>query len=240
MRARPLALSLLLGIVNQVHALERYEVPMNREAPEPWDAGASCTVTYGNTCTGWLWVWSDYEASDIVGIIFDPCCGNGRLVTTQAYFWTAAPSGWGYTGVLALNSVVAGCPGTPYDSFPLLPPVGALVSPWADIPPGPVALTYTWGPGVHIGLGEETGTLPTDHPAAGPTGPQACGLCYPSTRPTHTFYFGKPNSPLCPGSPLSDGVDGVCNAEALFWSAQFSCAVSAEPTTWGSLKNLYR
>ncbi|MBZ0267963.1 hypothetical protein K8I85_07395, partial [bacterium] len=96
----------------------------------------------------------------------------------------------------------------------------------------------TYGLDVDDGYpGPRPAAFPTDHPAAGPTGPQACDLCYPSTRTIHTFRFGNADSPLCPGSPLNDG---VCDAEALYWSAQFSCAISVEPTSWGSLKNLYR
>lgn len=237
---RPLFLApLLLSVVGPAHALERVAVPMDREGPGPWDAGASCAVTYANICTGWLWVWSGYELSDIVGVIFDPCCGNGRLVATQAYFWTGAPMGWGFTGTLTVSSVESGCPGTTYASRPLLPVSGAVVDTWSDIPAGPVVLSYTWPPveGGGPNGGWQAGKLPTDHPAAGPTGPPACGFCFASTRPIHTFYYGKPDTPLCPGSPLNDG---VCDAEALFWSGQFSCPVATAPTPWSALKNLYR
>lgn len=242
MNAGFVATVLLTVTVAPAAALERTEVRADRNPADPWDAGASCTVTYANRCTGWLWLWRDFHEDEVVGVVFDPCCSNGTVAATQMYFWTGSPLGYGFTGTLSLSPVVAGCPGAPYHSRPLLPPFfgGPVVDAWSGIPPGPVALTYTYGRIVdpnHPPKQPPPAAVPTDHPAAGPTGPQACGLCYPSTRTIHTFRFGSADSPLCPGSPLNDG---VCDAEALFWSAQFSCAVAVEPTTWGSLKSLYR
>lgn len=229
-------ITLLLAVVTPARALERHAVPMDREGPTPWDAGASCVVTYANVCTGWLWTWDEFEELDRVGVIFEPCCGDGRLVSTQAYFWTGSPTGWGFTGVLSVAPVVAGCPGPPYHSYPVLPPTGPIVDEWSDIPPGPAVLMFTYY-GDYAWNVPPPASVPTDHPAAGPTGPQSCGLCFPSTRTIHTFRFGSADSPLCPGSPFNDG---TCDAEAFYWSAKFSCAVAAEPTTWGALKNLYR
>ena len=103
------------------------------------------------------------------------------------------------------------------------------------IPDGPVVVTYTNGP-----FPSNHG-IATDHPAAGPTGPQACGLCFPSTRSTHTFLYGTPASPLCPGEPLNDG---VCDAELLGWSVTYACVHdgpdAVEQASWGAIKNLYR
>jgi hypothetical protein len=213
-------------------ALEKTSVQANRADRDGWDAAASCSVTYANICTGWLWVWSGWSPTDIVGMIIDPCCDGGALIGTQAYFWTGAPSGYGFTGTLSIQDVVAGCPGgTVYGSHPYLPDGYAVVDLWSA-PAGPVALTYQGGPG----LGSPH-TVPTDHPAAGPTGPAACGFCYPSTRPIHSFYFGNATTALCPGSTLNDG---VCDAEFLFWFGYFDCPVSVEETSWGSVKNLYR
>jgi hypothetical protein len=79
----------------------------------------------------------------------------------------------------------------------------------------------------------------TDHPSAGPTGPQACGLCYSADRTNRSFMYGTPASPLCPGVPF---FDYVCDAQ-LFWSALMVCddpPLSTEPSTWGQIKNLYR
>jgi hypothetical protein len=76
----------------------------------------------------------------------------------------------------------------------------------------------------------------SDHPAAGPTGPQACGVCYPAMRETRSFEFGTVADPLCPGEPY---FDGVCNAE-LIWSFSFACAVHTDDSSWGKIKTLYR
>jgi hypothetical protein len=225
----PLVLSGSLALPSA--ALEKTALRADRSPADGWDAGASCYVTYANICTGWLWLWNEWEPDEVIGVVLDPCCSGGFLAETQVYFWTGAPVGYGFTGVLTISRVANGCPGQVINSRPLLPVAGPVVDAW-DAPFGPVALTYTCGPG----KGSPHGIV-TDHPAAGPTGPEACGLCYPSTRPTHSFHFGTPTSPLCPGSPWSDG---ACNAEIYGWSGGFLCQVGVGPSTWGAVKNLYR
>lgn len=231
------ALCGLLATAGSARSLERVEVRADRSSSDGWDAGSSCTITYANTCTAWLWVWTGDE-DDVMGVVFEPCCESGQLVSTQAYFWTGAPQGWGCTGTLTVSEVVDDCLGTVYDSRPCLPGGGyggwAETDVWADLPPGRVALTYTFGYVTHL---EITPTIPSDHPAAGPTGPQACGLCYPSGRVGHFFSFGTATSPLCPGERMNDG---VCDAEAMFWSAGFSCAVSITESSWSAVKGMYR
>jgi hypothetical protein len=214
-------------------ALEKTSVRANPGDVAGWDAAASCSVFYANTCTGWLWVWSGWSPTDEIGVILDPCCPNGSLIATQTRFWTGSPTGYGFTGTLAIKSVVANCPGATINSFAYLPVGGAnAVQNWTA-PAGSVALTYTLGTGAGDPL-----TIPSDHPAVGPTGPQACGFCYPSTRTIHSFYFGNATTSLCPGSTLNDG---VCDAELLNWGGLFTgCPVSVEETSWGAVKNLYR
>jgi len=213
-------------------ALQRTSVRVDRAEPEGWHAGTSCAVTYANICTGWLWVWSGWDPLESVGVIFEPCCEGASLTSTQAYFWTATPSGWGFTGTLSIHTVVSDCPGDVIASRACVPYPGPNIDIWTA-PPGPVALLWRNGPGVGTPAG-----IPSDHPAAGPTGPDACGFCFPTTRVTHMFRFGFPDSPLCPGDRFNDG---VCDAEALFWQANFDCpTVDMEPATWGTLKALYR
>lgn len=226
-----LALALLLASA-PAFALQRTSVRMDRNAGDEWDAAATCSVTYANTCTGWLWVWSDWEPLESFGVVFEPCCEGGVLKSTQTYFWTGAPAGWGFTGTLSIRTVVFDCPGDVIASRPYLPQVGPTIDFWTA-PAGPVVLMHRVGPGWG-----NFATLPTDHPAAGPTGPQACGFCFPTTRVVHTFRFGTPDSPLCPGEPFNDG---ICDAEALLWYAGFDCpAVGVQLTTWAALKALYR
>lgn len=226
-----IVLTMSLMLVGAADSLEKTAVRIDSRSGDGWDASATCSVTYANTCTGWLWVWNDWIPREVAGVLFEPCCEGASLISTQAYFWTGAPPGWGFTGTLAIQSVVFDCPGEVIDSFAFLPSAGSTVDYWT-VPPGPALLTYQNGPAPESPHG-----IPTDHPAAGPTGPQACGLCYPSTRLTHMFRFGTPNTPLCPGEPLSDG---VCDAEALLWYASFDCPVALQNTSWAALKNMYR
>jgi hypothetical protein len=201
---------------------------------DDWNAGTSCTIQYYNICTGWLWIWSGWSANDCLGTCFDNCClpSPGFLSQTAFYVWTAAPSGYGFTGTATVNEADGQCcPGTELGAQVFFP-----ISGWN---------TYTWNTEiagdafvVKYQLGPTPGTpivIPTDHPAAGPTGPQACGTCYPLDRESRSFYYG-PECTLCPGSGLNDG---VCDAE-LWHVAAMSCVISVEEESWGSIKNLYR
>jgi hypothetical protein len=228
-------LAAMLLVATSGLALEKTMVPMKPNVEHGWDAAASCSVFYANTCTGWLSVWSPFAAGDKVGLILDPCCPNGQLITTQAYFWTGSPGGYGFTGTIELSSNAGGCPGVSYGTFAELPPAvgGPVINNWVGVPAGSAILTYEVANSIY----PDPLTIPTDSPGAGPTGPQACGLCYPSTRQTHSFVFAAAGTPLCPGSTFAD----VCDAELLFWGGLFTgCPVSVEESSWGSVKNLYR
>jgi hypothetical protein len=231
----------LLVFATTGSALEKTTVRANRNAPIGWDASATCSVFYANVCTGWLHVWSGWLPREMFGVVLNPPSPNGQLVSTQVYFWTGDLPGWGFTGSVTVSSVVDGCPGTPYDSYDWLPPEfgGGDVHTWTGIPPGPVALSYRL-PNYPYCCGFIS--VATDHPSAGPTGPAACGFCYPTTRPTHSFYWGTTDSPLCPGAEFADG---VCDAELLYWGGAFTCPVSVgdsgmERRSWGMIKSLYR
>jgi hypothetical protein len=217
-------------------ALEKSTVRMGDDTRTgDWNAGATCSVAYYNTCTGWLWVWSGWSPLDCLGTCFDNCCpGGGTLDASDVYVWTAAPSGYGFTGTISLHDDTNGncCPDEPAAGAQVFFPISG----WN---------LYNWGVNVgstfitQVCLGPTSGTpivFPTDHPAAGPTGPQACGLCYPSPRVNHSYYYGTSAAPLCPGSPLNDG---VCDAQ-LWMNAYLSCTVSVEQESWGKVKNLYR
>jgi hypothetical protein len=75
----------------------------------------------------------------------------------------------------------------------------------------------------------------TDYDVQGPTGPQGCGTCFPTTRVSNSYYYGKPQSPLCPGSQLSV----VCPVEWR-WTARMVVPIGVEGTSWGSIEGLYR
>jgi len=95
-------------------------------------------------------------------------------------------------------------------------------------------ITYTTNPTAIFG---DPMAVPTDHPAAGPTGVASCGVCFPTTRVSHTFYFGTATTPVCPGSTLADE---LCDAE-LFLDVSMACATTAvEADSWAKVKQLYR
>lgn len=234
--AAPVLATTLL-IVNAAVALERVAVPATQAHRDGWDAANNCTVTYSNTCTGWTWVWSGWEPGDRFGVDYWPCepDGGGTLIATKVRFYTGAPSGYGYTGTLEVSPVdVDGCVGTPFAVIPLLPAtdVDQIQDGW-NYPATRTALVFTNGDAEGSPV-----ALSTDHPAAGPTGPPACGACYPSTRTTHTFCYGTESEPLCPGEPMSDG---TCNVEIDGWAAVFDIPVHAVgETSWASIKGMYR
>ncbi|HET9886469.1 MAG TPA: hypothetical protein VFR10_03060 [bacterium] len=100
----------------------------------------------------------------------------------------------------------------------------------------PHHLIYTTGPAPNNPL-----ALASDYPGQGPTGPNACGTCYPSDREVRSFYFGTESFPICPGVPFE--ADG-CKAE-LLWILDGifdypGGPVSIESQSWGKIKSLYR
>jgi hypothetical protein len=199
---------------------------------DDWNAGTTCSVAYYNTCTGWVWIWSGWSPGDGVGVCFDNCCGGpGTVVSNWMYVWTAAPSGYGFTGTVGVYDAPDCCLGAQLEAQVYFPISGWNLYTWNSNVVGPFAVVAYVGPGVGNPI-----AYATDHPAAGPTGPAACGTCYPTTRTNHTFYYGNQTTVLCPGSPLNDG---ICDAQ-LMWDAQLACAVSVEEASWGSIKNLYR
>jgi hypothetical protein len=217
-------------------ALEKTAVRMTDDSRAgDWNAGTTCSVAYYNTCTGWVWIWTGWSPNDVLGVCFDNCClpNHGFVTSNWAFVWTAAPSGYGFTGTISVSDADADCcPAGAIESQVYLPISGWNQYLWnSKISGGSFAVTVQHGPGLGSPLGYST-----DHPAAGPTGPQSCGTCFPSPRTAHSFYYGSATTPLCPGSSLNDG---VCASEFL-WDAQLSCVVSVEEASWGSIKNLYR
>ena len=233
------ALVLALCVPTTGLALEKAAaVARDIEHDSAWRGSTTCSVSYWNTCTGWLWTWDGWGPNDQLGVTFDSCCPSGTSVTgVQIYVWSGSPSGYGFTGSVDLyNADANDCPtGAPLAQQPHLP-----VNGWNAIPfggAGGVPVTGSFSVVMAMGPGAANPVIiPSDHPAAGPTGPAACGSCYPTTRETNSFYWGTPSTPVCPGSPL---FDGICNAE-LWFDAAMTCTTPVEPTSWGQVKNLYR
>ena len=202
--------------------------------PDEWNAGTTCSVRYYNRCTGWVWIWSGWDPHDRIGVCFDNCCApNGGIVASSwTYVWTAVECGWGFTGTIAVSNADAnGCPGTPLASQTFCPISGWNQHVWNVNAGSKFVVSVTHGSASGSPL-----AYPSDHPAAGPTGPAACGFCYPTTRANHSYYYGTSDSPLCPGSSLNDG---TCAAQWM-WYALVSCTVSVEESSFGAIKNLYR
>lgn len=197
-----------------------------------WVRAFDCDVSYYNSCTGWLWAWSGWMPGDRVGVVFDRC--NTEVFNSWIRFAQGAPAGYGYTGEIELYEVdEERCPtGDAWDSEPFLPETGwNLPSFYADVP-DEFAVVVT--------LGSASGNpveFTTDHPAIGPSGPIACGHCYPVDRVTRSFWWGTAANQFCPGSPF---FDGFCNAELFLGVTMGPPPLSIEPSSWAAVKSLYR
>jgi hypothetical protein len=224
-------------------ALEKRSVRVGDSLADAWTASTTCRINYYNVCTGWLWCWSGFGDDFRFGVVADRCCEGGAtgvLMRTTLFICTDAPcSYYGFTGTISVHEVNE-------NDCPIEPPVAiqpycpdrnnylfSVVS-WPSVPvPNRFAVVVTTAEDAGITSPAEYGT---DRPAPGPTGPQACGVCYPANRTTRSYQWGTSSSPLCPGEKFNDG---ICDAE-LFWDFDFSCTVSVQETTWGSIKALYR
>jgi hypothetical protein len=223
-------------------ALEKTAMRVTDEGRgDDWAAGSlTCTVQYYNICTGWVWVLSGFPDDDArVGTTFTDCDPDNScaLDSNFMFFVSAAPAGYGFTGTASVYAADANeCPtGAPLAQQSLLPVSFWNLLNWGGLPvPNSFVIEYQFA---------STQGLPNplaigaDHPAAGPTGPQACGTCYPTSRVNHSYYFGNSTTTLCPGSVLFN--DGICDAQLLF-DAAMTCVVSVEDQSWGAVKNLYR
>jgi hypothetical protein len=232
----------VLALASSSFALEK-RVVRNTVDPDGWSSAATCQSTYFNICTGWLWVWSGFPANERVGVTNDRCCTGDPtpvLAQTQQYQLTATPPGYGFTGTIAVHNADAlRCPvGAPLASQPWISDgndtsISIQVKNWNVVIPATFALVWTFGPA----SGNPTEII-TEHPLAGPTGPVACGTCYPTSRVNHTFDWGSVSAPGCPGSTFADG--SGCDAQICVFEFVDGCTIAVEPQTWGNIKNLYR
>jgi hypothetical protein len=212
------------------------------EQPNQWNAQTTCTVRYYNTCTGWVWIFTGWSPNDVVGTCYNTCCQPGQstvLQSTTVYQHEAyqAPAGYNFTGVIEVRPGCDFCVPA-LASLPLdWQPLGTggwmtKVFDWNIPVPDQFLVTMQVGPGP----GNPAGIV-TDHPAAGPTGPQACGYCYPNPRTCTSFYFGPSTSPLCPGTSLTDG---ICCVEWYWYSTLLCEGVAVESDSWTNIKALYK
>ena len=221
-----------------ISALEKHLSRAPEVDSPDWSASATTTIRYYNTCTGWTWTWSGWDAGDRMGFCFDVGGSGGLLSETSMYIegdtWYC---GYGFTGTISIRDgcdcsagVVAVQPWCP-----LFDGLGWQTTAWGGVPVPPTfQLRIDWA--VPTGwLGNPNG-LVSDHPAAGATGPPACGTCFPSSRVVRSRYFDSLGT-YCPSGVALD--DGVCHAEFLV-EASLQGAVGLQEESWGGIKTLYR
>jgi hypothetical protein len=237
LRWLPVLVCALLILAPPSHALEKTTARISDAIHDSWDGAATCTVSYYNVCTGWIWVWDLWQDSDRFGVCFTRCCpaghGSAQLQTVSVYVYDGTIPGYGYTATLDVWPADENeCPvGLPIATQPFQVTSGWLTHSIGVEIPSSFVVTLTLGTNVPC-----TQAYATDHPAFGPTGPQPCGTCFASTRMAHSYYYGTPTSPLCPGEPFNDH---VCDAE-LIWAAGLSCEIDIDETSWSHVKALYR
>jgi hypothetical protein len=229
---------LLVGFLlpGDATALEKTAVRAgDLERLENWDMATTCQVAYYNYCTGWIWGWSGWSPNDVIGVIYESCCGinsENSLDSSWEFLYTGAPPGWGFTGTIDVWTADENrCPVTLLANQNFYFHRGWNGHQW-DLPvPESFIVTITFGSAAGVPAG-----FASDHPAAGPTGPQACGLCYPFQRLTHSYDYGSRDALRCPGEKLNDG---TCDVEWL-WDVEMGCPIGVEYDSWASIKALYR
>lgn len=211
----------------------------DEDGPTAWLGASSTVISYYNLCTGWVWHPGNH-AGQRLGVVVDTGCGPGAtLGTTWHFYYSGYGCGWGFDGTtISILAVDANdCPVDPaLDSQPICPGPdldGWMVALWDTQVPSRFAVVLDLGSRWISSYPR----LRTDHPAAGPTGPPACGTCYPTTRVNHSFLFADGDQVFCP--PEVYYTDSACNAE-LTWYCSLLCPVSREPTSWGRVKALFR
>jgi len=211
---------------------------LERTVPAPsasgWiSPGWTIEFSYYNFCTGWVRTLDGWEDGDVVGVWF-PHLEHANVMGARLYLWSGLPSGYGYTGTIALHQADASlCPGPRLAASPFLPATGFN---WVTVS------GYFSGLGQYVMAltmarpGSEAWALVSDHPSAGPTGPPAIGHCYPSDRVTHSYYYGNETSGrICPGQRIR-----VQHDVELLWDIVLADPGAVESSSWGAIKSLYR
>jgi hypothetical protein len=212
---------------------------------EDWDASTTITIRYYNYCTGWVWAWGPFLPGETFGVQFDAGPDGGLLDETRLLIWFAPGrfcggyGGYGFTGTISILDP-PDCNGTPIAELPFCVnrPWAALTwgwwaTEWGGIPvPQSFLLNVNWGGEYY----SNPHLWASDLGAAGPTGPQACGLCYPADRTVHSRYFGI-GGEYCPSGVTLN--DGVCDLE-LVVQASLRTPVGLQDESWGGIKALYR
>jgi hypothetical protein len=216
-------------------ALEKAAVRATDVERGDWDVSYTITVAYYNYCTGWIWLWAGWSPNDVIGVCYT--CPlpewDCAACVTRVLVYTAAPPGYGFTGSVDLWDTDSGCCPVSYivgQPFYFYSGWNTHAWGWTELGQK-VVMTVTFGPAPGT-----PSRMASDHPAHGPTGPQACGFCYSIPRTCHSYYFGTATSPYCPGVSMSDG---ICCVEWV-WEFGFCNPIDLQPSSWGNIKALYR
>lgn len=231
------AFAVLMAGASPAGALEKQARAFDDDRADDWNAALSVLIRYYNTCTGWIWMWGGFADGDRIGVVMNVPQNLNALLQTAVLTYSGGPAGYGFTGTIEIHATDANdCPtASVWASQPFLfGHAQFIVNAWGGLPvPAEFVAVVKIASGVGV---QNPGKLATEHPAAGPTGPPACGTCYPANRVNHSFFYGSASVPLCPGSPFNDG---VCDAQ-LLCEAVIACRCPVEAMSWAGIKCLYK
>lgn len=215
--------------------------PNADRGPSPWGSVDFCTLSYYNFCAGWIYVWSGWTASDVIGIEFDPgVCGPPELCRTVlgawVYFLDAYPS-YGFTASVG-TAKWGNQPGH-------LGVITSLNDPqeWYDgwnfadlhdghVGDGGIIFVHFDNPGP---MAYVTEALPL---MCNPDDPRpACQTC---PQPATSYYYGQLATGNFSGSSFYAGIY-FPSANDLIMDIIVSCIgpTAVEPSSWGSIKAMY-
>jgi hypothetical protein len=224
--------AIVASLVVPAAAAALESIPLHLEDDDPadaWSAAATCSIVYYNICRDVVLYWLAWPG-EVFGVSFDGCCGTGHplsLEFSRHYIQDTSP-GHGFAATVEVYAADENlCPtGEPLAAKgPNLGPPGWRSLDWDGLPvPDPFVVTMT-----------VAALYPCYFIIDRPT-PTPCGLCYPVSRPNHTFQYGTATTTYCPGVPVGE----PCRAQ-LLWEVGLSCgSVAVEGTSWGQIKALYR
>jgi hypothetical protein len=237
-------LGCVLATAGTGNALEKRIERCDPYSADDWSAASTCLVSYYNICTGWVWIFGFDSPTVQLGVHASANVETWNLTQSRIRYWSGSPCGRGFTGTIAVYTADAnGCPaGPPLESQAFCPPYvpggnafytqnwsGTLALPNSFV----LAVTY---PGYETCCGINPLGFGADFGTTGPTGPDACGTCFPSPRESRSYLWQDAGGTYCPGQTFREQ---DCEVE-LLWDLTLSCTVPVDDSTWGSIKTLYR
>jgi hypothetical protein len=236
------ALALVAGLastavaMNKTHSLIQAPDGMDRTYA-PWAATVYCTLTYYNYWGGWIYVWSGWSPSDVIGLEYDlaDCPPASDECTAIAGMWMylldAYPS-YGFTAAVHLYRAgdQAGHLGAPiYWGEP---------QEWYDV--WNLVIFLELYHAVILALHfENPGTLAVTTEATAdmclpPSGDPPCLSC---PQPAYSYYYGSAATGNFSGSTFLSA-----NPNDLLFDAIIACVgpTAVEPSTWGGVKTMYK